>query len=104
MRYTNYAELKKDFPDPCQLMDDENENQYPDTSFVEAVIGANMDEEGNQDMMALFDYGNDKELLWVWICGRLSQEDDSYIDEYYTVSKQDAHQYLILLENGEWES
>jgi hypothetical protein len=100
MRYYNYSELKKDFPDPCDLIDRENAMQHPNAVFVEAVVGEELDEDGQKDLMVLFDCGVQNDLLWVWINGLSSEE--SYIDEYYFVPNDEGMKYLNSLEEGKF--
>lgn len=102
MKYYNYSDLRKDFPDPCNLIDRENAEQYPNAVFMEAVVGEKIDEEGNQDLMILFSCDGTQQILWVWVSGNLLEDNDSYIDEYYFVTYNEGAQYLDSLEKGKW--
>jgi hypothetical protein len=87
-------EIRKRLPDTARLIEDENKMQYPDAKFMVGGIMSMSEDQDTQDLIVYFDVGNPKMVLWVW-CPLGNEEDgenldDSFIDEYYEVSIEDA--------------
>lgn len=101
-QYTSFEELSKDCPGICESIVRENQRQYPHAKFISAAVGqyaVGLDED-QADLIILFDVGIPDELLYVWGCGLLSDtvsDSQTFIDEYYVTSKQNAETYLSLV-------
>jgi hypothetical protein len=104
--YIDFAELRKDFPATCQMIDDENEGQNPCATFLEAAVGQYAvgdprREDVDADLIALFDVGIPGEVLYVWVAGEITCSEPysgAYIDEYYTMPIAEAVKQLSLVE------
>jgi hypothetical protein len=87
-------DIRKRLPDTARLIEDENKVQYyrcPDIKFIVGGIMSMSEDQDTQDLIAYFDVGNPKMVLWVWCSlGEERNLDDSFIDEYYEVSIEDA--------------
>ncbi len=101
-RYNNFDDLSKDCPGICETIARENARQFPHAKFVVAVTGqyAIGLDEGQADLIALFDVGIPEEVLYVWGCGLLQDtvsDSQTFIDEYYVMPDLEAWQQVGLV-------
>lgn len=98
--YLNIDSLISDYPGAVLMIEIENQGQHPDAKFIKAVVGFSHSDNKEPDLMALYDCGTPGELLWVWVCGDITDplpHRHSYIDEYYELPTEEAHKELNLL-------
>lgn len=101
-KYSNFDDLKKDCPGICQSIERENEKQFPHARFLTAVVGqyaVGLDD-GDEDLIVLFDVGIDGEVLYVWACGWLADTvsgNRTFIDEYYVMPDLEAWQQVGMV-------
>ena len=97
--YLDLEILKADYPAVVSMIEIENQAAYPNAKFVKATVGLFNHEDRNADLMALYDCGTPGELLWVWVSGDITdtKSGGAYIDEYYELPAEKAHNELSLI-------
>lgn len=95
-------------PNTANLIEIENKMQCPNAKFIVGGIMSMSEDGDTKDLVVFFDAGNGEEntlrkfrgddttplVLWVWApLGDEEDLDDSFIDEYYEISFEQAKQY-----------
>jgi len=91
--YKNWQDLAEDLPGPTEIIQDENNFQYPNAKFI--IAGIEDVDSCDPTLSVFFDAGEEG-ILWAWVAGDLYDEEMNmsyFIDEYFTMSVAEAEHF-----------
>lgn len=86
MKFNSEREIIKSYPNCMRIIQNENEDQYPDAKFVAASF---VKFDDKFDIHFVYDIGSDDNYLWIW-GWQHALKDNFYIDEYFELPKKEA--------------